>query len=116
LEVRNTVTAGVQASYGENHYLEFLNMTVHDCGSDSFTIGYPYHFGKVTHVLISGANVYNLDTKDGDTGLSIISVDSFEVKDSTIADTDIQTGLDAKVGSTNGKIHNNENSLELTYI
>jgi len=52
LEVQNTVGAGVQASYGENHYLEFLNMTVHDCDTDSFTIGYPLTLGKLLIFLL----------------------------------------------------------------
>ena len=117
LEVQNTAGAGVQASYGENHYLEFLNMTVHDCGTDAFNIGYPYHFGQVTNILISGCNLYNLCKSDGaDRGLSITSVDSFEVKNSTIADTNGHNGLDALVGSTNGKIDHNEFARSSLYI
>ena len=117
LEIRNTASAGVQASYGENHYLEFLNMTVHDCGSSSFTIGYNSLFGKVTDVLISGCNVYNLCKADGsDSGIAIISVDSFEIKNSRIADTRGEAGVEIKAGCTNGKIHHNEFVRTCLYI
>jgi hypothetical protein len=110
-EVRNSSQVGVSAVYGQNHYMELLNLNVHDCGSSGIMIGYGGSFGNVSHLLISGCSVYNvcqLGYGKSNEAFMIHSTDTFEIKNCVVHDTNSVSGLDIVAGSTNGNIHHNE--------
>jgi hypothetical protein len=123
-EVRNSSQVGVSAVYGQNHYIELLNLHVHDCSSSGIMVGYGGSFGSVSHILINGCTVHNVCKAgvNADEGISIQSVDNFEIMNCLIYDTPNipgvygQSGLDCKVGCTNGKIHHNEIARTTMYI
>ncbi len=64
------------------------------------------HFYHAYNIIIDGVSVYKPNLGHEQEGITLADVDSFEVKNCSLSNLHME-GIDAKVGSKNGKIYNN---------
>jgi hypothetical protein len=118
LQVQNSSDMGIAATYGVLDHLNFLNLNVHDCGSDGIEVGYNGIY-TTTNILISGCYVHNVCTLGQYIAGACVQLDSpngFEVKNNIFYKDNGAVGMSVMMGGSNGTIHNNEFNDLFLYI
>jgi hypothetical protein len=66
-------------------------------------------FGQSTDIVVNNCELYHTNHQNGGEGLSLVGVNGFEIENCSIHDPvdSARGGIDAKVGCSNGSIHNN---------
>ena len=109
LQIQNSANSCAIFASGETDHLNFINLVIHDTYANAFEIAnYGYGFaGNIANILIDGCNVYNVCTGGVQEGISLSTVNGFEIRNCIVHDC-LQAGIDTKVGCSNGSIHNNK--------
>jgi hypothetical protein len=81
-EIRNSQDWAGVYSYGEVHYINLKNLTIHDTFSSGILMVYSYSYtpGKLTNITIDGAKVYNIclgGIAGSEEAISLVYVDQF---------------------------------------
>jgi hypothetical protein len=110
IEIKNSDYAGVMLT-GAATYCTIQNLYIHDTvigGIHAMSAWTPTS-NILTHLTIDGVEVYHTNSTANQEMISLIGVDSFEIKNSKVHDPLVnRIGIDMKVGCTNGSVHNND--------
>jgi hypothetical protein len=108
---------GTYRAGGTGNYI-IRNCTIHDTQTSGIVVNSSWTTpiqNKISNVTIDNCQIYNTNINGDQEAISLVGVDNFEIKNNTVHDVlghdhyaNDKEGIDAKVGCTNGSIHDNE--------
>jgi hypothetical protein len=110
----STFAAGVFVYGTGTNHLIFRNLNIHNFYSGGFEIvpleWNPANGDRVDNVIIDGCTIHDVgvgpDPGSYNEMISLIGVTNYEIKNNTLYNSD-KEGINPKLGSSNGKIHDN---------
>lgn len=106
LHIINSGGAGITSRYGASH-IRVINNFIKNCKAPGIAMGYSReNYPLATHIFVAGNYVENCAQQSRE-AISLRSVDTFEIKENTVVNTP-KEGIDAKSGSSNGRIYGNK--------
>jgi hypothetical protein len=98
--------------FGTCDHITITHLTIYNTTVSGIWAGsaWSYVTPTVTNLLIDGCNIHHTNTANDQEGISIVSVNGFEVRYTKVYDMVYMAGagIDVKLGSLNGSVHHND--------